>query len=155
VSERRELLGGEEITIFHAERAVHTFRRAMADALLAHLDAEEYPGPVIDLWRIVTPMSARQQKRLPPLPKLDDSADLEEQTAFTWNQLRRIDMRAQINSRTDGVESDETYELGYGIPRIGKPKLWRLLDGFCRVGIQEITAQQLTDAIARVGSRDT
>lgn len=64
-----ELLGGERVTIVAGNTVVQTFERTMSDALQRHV--VDQATEVIDLWRLVTPMSAKQKRKLPPLPDLD------------------------------------------------------------------------------------
>jgi hypothetical protein len=155
-----ELLGGERVTIVFDDHTVQTFERTMSEALQRHVADED--TEVIDLWRFVTPMSARQKRRLPPLAEVDLSAPLRDQIKQGMERIEQMERREQITDRTRGKKSTqriaddmvaETYELGHGIPRINVALLWHIFDGLARSGTPEIDTRQLQEFIARGANR--
>lgn len=143
-----ELRGGERVEIFDNVTGYHlqTFERAMSEAMERHVEAEGAPN-VIDVWRLVTPMSTKQKRKLQPLPKVDLSAPLSVQTGQVGRIIRRIVGRERINARSKEVkverrvsdhETRVEYRLGHGIPIVGIFVLWDILDEIARQGRQHI-----------------
>ena len=98
------------------------------------------------VWRLITPMSARQKAKLPPLVSettriaaLDPAAQCDAAIAL----VRQHKHRERITARTIGAETDDRYLLGGSLPPIEKTRLWQILDGFARVGCTEVDAEAL------------
>lgn len=149
------LRGGERVVITHKGRTVHIFERSMSDELQQLRADDEDDTPVIDLWRLVTPMSAKQKRKLPPLPNVRSLPPAERAQAI-WERNERFKARERINSRTRAAKVEYAvtddlmvvkYDLGYGIRPVGMWKLWDILDDLARAGSNRIDALALDKKI--------
>ncbi|WP_204807769.1 hypothetical protein [Mycobacterium riyadhense] len=149
-------------------RMIQTFERSISETMQRELAAEpdpadawsddpldvatwlesEYEGRDIDLWRLVTPMSARKNKTA-PLPKLDLSAPLDDQCRVIWERTNMVERRRRTTLRSQNVEYRETYELGHGISPVSKALLWAILDELARQGISKVGTADLSRYIKR------
>lgn len=141
----KELLGGERVKITHQGNVVQTFERTMSEERLEHLLKVDPPEGFIDLWRLATPMSAKQKQHLSDPPKLDLNSSAEDQTRQIWDRIENTKRRERITGRTKDVLSADgkNYELGNDIHPVAKALLWEILDGLARAGENEIEAAKL------------
>ncbi len=147
-----ELLGGERVSIVDGDTKVQTFERTMSEKRQRQLEADPDAYNIIDVWRLVTRMSARQKRKRDPVPPLDFSAPLDRQVDQIWGSVEEIKQRERATARGRRVKatrrvSDDTvaerYELGHGIPPVGVFVLWGILDGLARNRTKKIDAAEL------------
>lgn len=153
-----ELAGGERIAITAGNRKVHIFERTMSTDRQRDLAAQA--ADHLDVWRLVTPMSAKQRARLDasaPIPPVDPNAPPGEQIDTIKAAVSSHIWREKANSRTADAKTVraaadtaiEYYELGYGIPTIRTEKLWAILDRIALSGVLSIDAANLSALITR------
>jgi hypothetical protein len=162
-----QLRGGEQVIIVHDGQPVHTFERTMSDALLDHVVKEDPPGGFIDLWRLITPIPRKHERKLDksrPLIELDSSDSPETRLGKIVKRQKEIAHRRRMNRLIrdakfhDYVDEDtvvEKYRLGFGIPEVSDFKLWSILDQLVRETGRRKNQIGTTELTRRIRARRT